>query len=268
MINSSFRALWNTWSKTDGDTAAKVLEAFGVYFWQIFNDHMKPSRSSSEPWRSELVDAIMRSDILELIFQVALKFSDSQRRNTEQITKDRIKGLFDSMIIFWEKAVDYTPGEYFEQKLIESGTLSQNGQPRCSFHHQRRPRLDQASARAPHEFTTAYPATNFALGINAIDYDKSKNVHIKSYFDTVKYSDKDYTFTAKCRLDAWGDSIMYSAGCTWLGHFSDRAFQGGIASVKPSQEYTTVDVTFKNEYATVPKVVCWLRAFDLDKGGD
>ncbi|CAE6390704.1 unnamed protein product [Rhizoctonia solani] len=123
MINSSFRALWNTWSKTDGDTAANVAEAFGIYFWQIFNDHMKLSRSSSESWRSELVDAIMRSDILELIFQVALKLSDSQRRNTEQITRDRIKKLFDSMIIFWEKAVAYTPEEYFEQKLIESGSI-------------------------------------------------------------------------------------------------------------------------------------------------
>ncbi|KAJ1305634.1 hypothetical protein OPQ81_000631 [Rhizoctonia solani] len=118
------------------------------------------------------------------------------------------------------------------------------------------------------EFTTNYPASKFPLGINYIDYDKSKNVRIKSYFDTVKFEGKDDTFTAKCHIDAWGDSIMYAAGCTWLGHFNDRDFQSGAPEVKPTQEYTTVDVTFKNEYASTPKVVCWLRAFDLDKDGE
>ncbi|CAE6491057.1 unnamed protein product [Rhizoctonia solani] len=118
------------------------------------------------------------------------------------------------------------------------------------------------------DFTTAYPATNFPLGINCVDYDKSKNIRIKSYVDTVKFQEKDDTFTMKCHLDAWGDSIMYSTGCTWLAHFNDRAFQSGIADVKPTQEYTTVNVKFNHEYASPPKVVCWLRAFDLDKDGD
>ncbi|KEP46165.1 hypothetical protein V565_215030 [Rhizoctonia solani 123E] len=99
IIDSSFWVLWKTWSKTDVDTAVKVVQAYGVYFWQI----LKPSRSSSEPWKFKLVDAIMRSDILELTFQVAVKFSESPTRNTEQITRDRINKLLDSIIFFWEK---------------------------------------------------------------------------------------------------------------------------------------------------------------------
>ncbi|CAE7160993.1 unnamed protein product [Rhizoctonia solani] len=118
------------------------------------------------------------------------------------------------------------------------------------------------------EFTTAYPATHFPLGINYLDYDKSKNIRVKTYFDGAKYNDKDDTFVGKCHLDAWGDSLMYSTGCTWLAHFNDRAFQSGVAGVDPTQEYTTVDVTFKDEYASTPKLVCWLRAFDVDKNGD
>ncbi|CAE6534715.1 unnamed protein product, partial [Rhizoctonia solani] len=123
IIDSSFWVLWKTWSKTDVDTAVKVVQAYGVYFWQIFNGILKPSCSSSEPWKFKLVDTIMRSDILELIFQVAVKFSESPTRNTEQITRDRINKLLDNIILFWEKMVDYTPKEYFEQRLIESGMI-------------------------------------------------------------------------------------------------------------------------------------------------
>lgn len=118
------------------------------------------------------------------------------------------------------------------------------------------------------EFTTAYPANTFPVGINWVDYDRSKNIRLKSFFDNVKYNDTAQTFGGKCHLDGWGDSIMYSAGCTWLENFHDRAFQNGIIDVKPTQEYTTVDIKFTQEYASTPKVVCWLRTFDLDKDGD
>ncbi|CAE6455498.1 unnamed protein product [Rhizoctonia solani] len=123
IVVSSFWGLWKTWSKTDIDTAAEVVQTCMIYFWQIFNNNLGSSRSSSEPWNYELVDAIIRSDVLELTFQVALKLSESQTRNTEQITRNRIKKLFDYMISFWEKMVDYTPKEYFEQRLIESGII-------------------------------------------------------------------------------------------------------------------------------------------------
>ncbi|CAE6451216.1 unnamed protein product [Rhizoctonia solani] len=102
------------------------------------------------------------------------------------------------------------------------------------------------------EFTNNWPATNFPLGINYVDYDKSNNIRLKAYIDNVKFHEKDNTFTSKCHLDAWGDSKMYSAGCTWLGHFNDRDFQSGFADVNPKEEYTTVDLT----------------AFDLDKDKD
>ncbi|CAE6440734.1 unnamed protein product [Rhizoctonia solani] len=126
-----------------------------------------------------------------------------------------------------------------------------------------KPQLEHSKA-----FRNNFPSTNYPLGINFSDYDKSKNIRLKSYFDSVEFNGKDDSFTSKCHLDAWYDSVMYAAGCTWFPIFNDRDFQSGIASVKPSQEYTTIDVKFENEYASAPKVVCWLRAFDLDKGGD
>ncbi|CAE6390667.1 unnamed protein product [Rhizoctonia solani] len=124
-IDSSFRILWNTLSEIDGDTASKVTQGYGVYFGRIFDENLKPSRSSSssELWRYELVDVIIGNDIMELIFRVAFKLSESQAYNTEQIISDHIKKLFETMVIFWEKIVEYTPERYFEQQLIESGNI-------------------------------------------------------------------------------------------------------------------------------------------------
>ncbi|ELU35917.1 h-type lectin domain-containing protein [Rhizoctonia solani AG-1 IA] len=118
------------------------------------------------------------------------------------------------------------------------------------------------------EFTNNWPATNFPLGINWLDYDRSSNIRLKSYIDNVKFDEKNLTFSSKCHLDAWYDSKMYSAGCTWLGHFNDRDFQSGYVDTKPTQEYTTVDVTFKHEYASTPNITCWFTAIDLDKDKD
>jgi hypothetical protein len=118
------------------------------------------------------------------------------------------------------------------------------------------------------EFSNILPGPNFPIGINYVDYDKSANIRLKSYIDSVKFHEKDSAFTSKVHLDAWGDSKMYASGCTWLEQFNDRDFQSGFADVKPTQEYTTVDVTFRSAYASAPKVTCWLTAFDLDKDKD
>ncbi|CAE7194757.1 unnamed protein product [Rhizoctonia solani] len=126
IIDSTFWLFWETWPEIEEtDTMARVVQAYGLYFLQIFDESMKPLRSNPEPWRFELVDVMMRSNILELIFRLALALSDSSTPDTERATKGRIKALFESTIAFWEKAVDYTPKDYFEQRLIKSGLIDE-----------------------------------------------------------------------------------------------------------------------------------------------
>ncbi|KAG8687712.1 hypothetical protein FRC11_006713 [Ceratobasidium sp. 423] len=118
------------------------------------------------------------------------------------------------------------------------------------------------------EFSTPYPATKFPIGINYVDYDKRWNTRIKSHIDNVKFNGKDDTFTARCNLNSWSDTVMYATGCTWLPHFNDRDFQSGNHSVNPTQNWTTVDIKFPHKFASMPKVVCWLRGFDVDREGN
>ncbi|CAE6455733.1 unnamed protein product [Rhizoctonia solani] len=118
LLDSTFWVLWKN-INSDIDQLATVVQGYGVCFWYLFHDHLKPSRSNHDSWRFELVDVIMQSDVLELVFQVALKLSISQNYNL----KHRINELFDTMISFWEKTTDYVPREYFEQQMMESGTI-------------------------------------------------------------------------------------------------------------------------------------------------
>ncbi|CAE6455682.1 hypothetical protein ACGC1H_005797 [Rhizoctonia solani] len=119
------------------------------------------------------------------------------------------------------------------------------------------------------EFPTDSPESTFPLGINYVDYDKSKNIRVKSYFDTVESGDQVATrFSANCHLDTWGDSIMHSAGCTWLPTLNHHDVQSGVEAIKPCGEYFSVNVEFEHEYASKPDVVCWLRGFELGMAGD
>ncbi|CAE6484950.1 unnamed protein product [Rhizoctonia solani] len=131
---------------------------------------------------------------------------------------------------------------------------------------------DQAQPQLQHvkELPTGVPESNLSLGINYVDYDKSKNICLKSYFSTVESEGQDNTsgLSTHCHLDAWGDSIMYSAGCTWLPTLNNYDLQSGIKAINPCGEYFAVDVQFDHEYPSNPKVICWLRGFELRMGGD
>ncbi|KAH7323409.1 hypothetical protein B0J17DRAFT_528487, partial [Rhizoctonia solani] len=95
--------------------------------------------------------------------------------------------------------------------------------------------------------------------ISRIDETNRGNLRVKAYV-------KDVTAQGMTvHLDSWDDTDMYTTVAQWI---TDRDFQSGVADVKATQEYTTVNVKFDSEYASTPKVVCWLRAFDLDKDGD
>ncbi|CEL54673.1 hypothetical protein RSOLAG1IB_07207 [Rhizoctonia solani AG-1 IB] len=125
----------------------------------------------------------------------------------------------------------------------------------------------QHSKELQNELTVA----NTSLGITLVDFDKSKHIRVKSYLDTVGSGEDQDTASNSpvvCHLDTWGDSIMYSAECTWFSAFNDHDIQSGTASINPCGEYISVGIDFEREYATIPKVVCWLRALHLGMAGD
>ncbi|CAE7123701.1 unnamed protein product [Rhizoctonia solani] len=122
-LESTFLMLWTIGSKADPDMLATITQGYGVCFWQLFDRFLRPSRSSLEPWRFGLVNAMIKCDIVGLIFRVAFRFSETQTISTERATEARIKDFFDTMLSFWGKAVDYTPEEYFEQQMMASGVI-------------------------------------------------------------------------------------------------------------------------------------------------
>ncbi|CAE6469816.1 unnamed protein product [Rhizoctonia solani] len=123
LLESTFWMLWNTWSRSDIDTLVTVVQGYGVCFWHLFENNLKPLPLNPEPWRFELVEAIMKSDILEFVFRVALMLSEYQIHSTGRVAKARIKDFLDTMISFWEKATDYTPNEHFGQRMMKSGAI-------------------------------------------------------------------------------------------------------------------------------------------------
>ncbi|KAG9029172.1 hypothetical protein FRB95_005630 [Tulasnella sp. JGI-2019a] len=99
-----------------------------------------------------------------------------------------------------------------------------------------------------------------AIGIKYLDIDAGKNLRVKAY------ADGDRTI----HIDTWSDSVLNSAGCTWLEVAKrDRDFQYGVFSTlddHPADEpklETTREITFKKPFAEVPKIVCWLNSIDM-----
>jgi len=107
---------------------------------------------------------------------------------------------------------------------------------------------------------------NFPLGLTWLDIDRNANIRIKGFTDNVQPS------TVKVHLDSWGDTTLYSAGCTWMDiAANDRDFQSGSFSTmddhpwdKP-QTTTSRRIDFAKPYAAPPQVVVWLNELDMDK---
>ncbi|KAG8883703.1 hypothetical protein FRB97_006014 [Tulasnella sp. 331] len=107
---------------------------------------------------------------------------------------------------------------------------------------------------------------NFPMGITWLDIDRNANVRIKSYWDSPTNT------SIKVHLDAWADTILYSAGSTWLEVAeNDRDFQHGVFSTNDDhpwnhpQMQTSRFITFAKPFAEPPKIVLWLKELDIDK---
>jgi hypothetical protein len=108
-----------------------------------------------------------------------------------------------------------------------------------------------------------------AVGLEMLDLEQDRNIRIKASATNIR-SDN---FTLA--IDSWADTIMYSAGCSWLelGAGTDD-IQTGVfrtTDIRPwheVQERNEQRVTFDRSFADnrPPKVVVWLSALDMDKG--
>jgi len=104
------------------------------------------------------------------------------------------------------------------------------------------------------------------LAINSLEVDRCANVRVRATAEDIH----EHIFGAHIR--SWGDTRLYSAGCTWLavprGHpdFQTGTFSTGEDHVwsKP-QHLTHRKVVFDHAYQAPPKVVVWLNKLDLSR---
>ena len=108
-------------------------------------------------------------------------------------------------------------------------------------------------------------AVGFPLGLTALDESKEHNVRIRAHTEVVTPGK-----SIKVHLDAWSDTVLYSASCNWLEVYDkDPDFQFGKFSTTddhPSdqpQAQTSAVVTFPTQFDAVPSVVVWLSELDM-----
>ena len=131
--------------------------------------------------------------------------------------------------------------------------------------------------RSPHEpqlvatknITFAKPFSappRLPLGFNTLDFGNRANIRITAKAENIT----EEGFTAS--LNAWGDSILYFAGASWLelapGYFE---YQNGEFSTqddrpwnKPQKE-TSRRIYFSRPFINPPKVIVFLKQLDVDK---
>ncbi|HKP51471.1 MAG TPA: H-type lectin domain-containing protein [Chloroflexia bacterium] len=103
-----------------------------------------------------------------------------------------------------------------------------------------------------------------AVGFNWLDIDNGANIRVRAYANQVQ-TDR---FTS--HIDAWGDTILYSAGCTWLEMADgDPDFQSGQFGTEDDHPWnqpqlqTSRPITFTRAYSEPPQVVVWLNQLDM-----
>ena len=104
-----------------------------------------------------------------------------------------------------------------------------------------------------------------AVGLNTLDIDASRNIRITAIAKNI-LQDK---FTAG--LNCWADTILYSAGMTWLELPRFLGFQTGAFStqeVRPwnqPQLQNSKRINFATAFSSPPRVICFLTCLDMSK---
>lgn len=129
------------------------------------------------------------------------------------------------------------------------------------------------SDRAKHSkpIITNFPAADIPVGINMLDICHKCNPRIHAYIDNVSPADTNYDkFIGRINLDAWSDTRLFAAGCTWLDiskHSLDIQFgrfsTGGMNVTATTAKAVSIDIHFTRSYQVPPKVVIWLTTLDI-----
>ncbi len=110
-----------------------------------------------------------------------------------------------------------------------------------------------------------------AVAIGLTELDMGNNANIRIAASSADVSTTGFTVS----LNAWADSVLYSAECTWLKIVAgDPDFQVGTFSTiedhpwdKP-QHNTSRRINFKRPYANPPEVIVWLNELDVDNNAN
>ncbi|KAF8600143.1 hypothetical protein BDV93DRAFT_496966 [Ceratobasidium sp. AG-I] len=125
-----------------------------------------------------------------------------------------------------------------------------------------RPRLENSM-----EVTNAVHFNECPIGLNCLDFDHKANPRIIARIDGLNGDHNSTTAKATVHLNAYADTVLYSAGCTWLDvGKQDRDFQFGEYRTGQSTENAnkpSFQVRFDKPYALVPNIVVWLKYLDI-----
>jgi hypothetical protein len=114
------------------------------------------------------------------------------------------------------------------------------------------------------EIPFARTVPGVALGLTALDVSHAANVRIKAYADHITYQ------SFQLHMDSWADTVLYSAGCSWLEVApDDPTFQSGTFNTMEDHPWnqpqlkTSRKISFARPFSAPPKVVVWLNALDM-----
>jgi len=115
------------------------------------------------------------------------------------------------------------------------------------------------------QFKTSPHAVGFPIGLTSLDMSKDHNIRINAH------TEADTEGFVNVHLESWADTVLYTAGCTWLEVYAkDPDFQFGKFStidVHPwdqPQMHTSQTITFPKKFSKAPpKVIVWLCELDM-----
>lgn len=116
------------------------------------------------------------------------------------------------------------------------------------------------------EIPTPIHCASLPIGLNSLDVDRRANLRIQASIDCAA-PDTEYAAKPVVHLNAWDDTILYHAGCTWLDVCKhDRDFQFGTyttGSMSWNSGKPSIEIKFDKPYTTAPKIVVWLKELDV-----
>jgi len=116
------------------------------------------------------------------------------------------------------------------------------------------------------DLTETIHSTAPPMGLNWLDVAYTGDLRIKAHIDNVA-TDSRAKVKGTVHLDSSGNTVLYSAGCTWLDVCQhDRDFQfgtfttGELSESGPKKEEV---ITFKRPFFSTAKVIVWIQDLDI-----